>query len=93
VELLAAKEKLDDLYSRDADVLEAIKTVIGSRLDQLRDRLSYDCGKGDFYARAELLIEASGGVIALEELTNVFCGIPQDVQNSKNSPPDKSEQA
>jgi hypothetical protein len=91
VELLAAKEKLDALY-RDEKVLDAIVTVIGNQLDQLRGRLSYDCGGGDFYARAERLIEASGGVIALEELRNVFCHIPQDIQLQK-SPPDVSEQA
>ena len=73
--------KLGPLF-QDAQIVEAILTLIGLDLDAERSRLSY--ASGDLFSRAAELIEASGGVKALESLTNKFANLTNDFLMSLN---------
>jgi hypothetical protein len=65
---------------------DAVLTILGVILDGRRDRLSKSGGNKDFYQRASELIEASGGVIALEEAINAFLNLRQEHIGSIQSP-------
>jgi hypothetical protein len=85
-----AREILFHLFTDDR-VRDAIVLLIEDKLVTLRGRLSSRTGGNDFHTRATALIEANGGVMALEEVQTMFLMLRQELLETE-SPSDEQEQ-